>query len=84
MWACIEGKSPPSSVKRHAEDTAEPLIQKYRERYPAYLLEVIDWAMEVDPLLRPQNAGEMLDAIVNKTGRTTDSESPPTPQEGLR
>ncbi len=82
MWACIEGKSPPSSVKRHANDTAEPLTQKYQDKYPSYLLEVIDWAMEVDPLLRPQNAGEMLDAIVNKTGRTITTEKPPALQEG--
>ncbi len=78
MWACIEGKSPTSSVKRHAneDENTETLANKYKGKYPAYLLEVIDWAMEVDPLLRPQNAGEMLDAIVNKTGRTAASKKP--------
>ncbi len=76
MWACIEGKSPLSSVKRHAHDTLEPLTGRYGDRYPLYLLEVIDWAMEVDPLLRPQNAKEMLLAITEKTGRATPQEQP--------
>jgi serine/threonine protein kinase len=69
MRACIEGKSPPSAVERHAKDVMQPVTKIFAGRYPRYLLEVIDWAMEVDPLLRPQNAGEMLQAITNETGR---------------
>jgi serine/threonine protein kinase len=69
MRACIEGKPPPTAVERHAKDTLRPMTELYKRRYPAYLLEVIDWAMEVDPLLRPQNAGDMLQAILEKRGR---------------
>jgi hypothetical protein len=69
MRACIEGKSPPSAVERHAKDVMEPATKMFGSRYPRYLLEIIDWAMEVDPLLRPQNAGEMLEALTNETGR---------------
>jgi serine/threonine protein kinase len=69
MRACIEGKSPPSAVERHAKDVMEPATKIFGSRYPRYLLEIIDWAMEVDPLLRPQNAGEMLEALTNETGR---------------
>ncbi len=69
MRTCIEGKPPPSAIERHAHDTQRPLSTLYKRRYPLYLLEVIDWAMEVDPLLRPQNAGEMLEALNNQQGR---------------
>lgn len=63
MRACIEGKPPPSAIERHAEDHMKPAIDAFKRRYPSHLLEVIDWAMELDPLLRPQDAGSMLDAL---------------------
>ena len=69
MRACIEGTAPPSAVERHAKDTMVPAVRAFRNSYPAYLLEVLDWAMEVDPLLRPQNAGEMLAALTSEKGR---------------
>lgn len=69
MRSCIEGKPPPSAIERHAKDVMRPILSLYRKQYPAYLLEVIDWAMEVDPLLRPQNAGIMLEALNKQQGR---------------
>lgn len=69
MRTCIEGKPPPSAIERHAKDTMRPLSKTWTKKYPFYLLEVIDWAMEVDPLLRPQNAGEMLEALNSQKGR---------------
>ena len=47
-----------------------PAAKAFKGNYPAPLLEVIDWAMEIDPLLRPQNAGEMLTALQQERGRT--------------
>ena len=47
----------------------KPATLAYKRRYPNHLLEVIDWAMEVDPLLRPQDAGSMLEALTQETGR---------------
>ena len=38
--------------------------QAFRKRYPTPLLEAIDWAMEIDPLLRPQSAAALLEALV--------------------
>ncbi|MCG8426442.1 MAG: serine/threonine protein kinase [Chromatiales bacterium] len=69
MRACIEGQPPPSAIERHAKDTLKPIATLQRRRYPAYLLELIDWAMEVDPLLRPQNAHAMLEALRHERGR---------------
>ncbi|MCW8891331.1 MAG: hypothetical protein OQL20_11795, partial [Sedimenticola sp.] len=54
----------------------KPIASLYKKQYPAYLLEVIDWAMEVDPLLRPQNAGIMLDALSQETGRPANNSQP--------
>lgn len=68
MRACIDGKSPQSAVERHAKDLMKPAAKAFRKRYPAYLLEIIDWAMELDPLLRPQNASNMLQALITETG----------------
>lgn len=73
MRACIEGRPPPPAVKRHARDEMRPAVDAFKRHYPGYLLEVIDWAMEVDPLLRPQNAGAMLDALMK--GKESDPES---------
>ncbi|HIP53327.1 MAG TPA: serine/threonine protein kinase [Chromatiales bacterium] len=63
MRACIEGKTPPSAIERHAKDKMRPAARLFRRRYPAYLLEAIDWAMEVDPTLRPQSAAWLRQAL---------------------
>ncbi len=77
MRACIDGKSPQSAVERHAKDMLRPAAVAFKKRYPMYMLEVIDWAMEVDPTLRPQNAGDMLQALITESGyrRNSDEDS---------
>jgi len=75
MRACLDGKSPPSAIERHARDTLRPAAVVHARRYPAFLLEAIDWAMEIDPLLRPQNAGALLTALLDKsTHRPADAQ----------
>ena len=69
MRACIEGKAPPSAIERHAKDKMQPAVKQFRRHYPKYLLEIIDWAMEVDPLLRPQGAEELKQALIQAAGR---------------
>lgn len=66
MRTAIEGHPPPSSIERDAKDKMRPASVVFKRRYPAYILELIDWAMEMDPLLRPQNAGIMLEALLNE------------------
>ncbi|MES9845844.1 MAG: serine/threonine-protein kinase [Candidatus Sedimenticola sp. PURPLELP] len=75
MRACIEGKPPPSAIERHAKDEMKSAAELFRRRYPVHLLEVIDWAMEVDPLLRPQDAGTMLEALITYKGRPFEANS---------
>ena len=69
MRACIEGKAPPSAIERHAKDRMQPAVKQFKRHYPRHLLEVIDWAMEVDPLLRPQGAEEFKRALTLAEGR---------------
>jgi len=76
MRACLDGKAPPSAIERHAKEKLKPAARVYRRRYPASLLEAIDWAMEIDYEKRPQNAGELLDALRNgDPGLDTESEA---------
>ncbi len=69
MRACIEGKSPPSAIERHAKDKMRPAIKQFKRHYPKHLLEIIDWSMEVDPLLRPQGTKELKNALIREQGR---------------
>ncbi len=71
MRACIEGTSPVASNTRLEKDTLRPASVIFKKRYSSTLLEAIDWAMEIDPLLRPQKVSEYLD-IFDKNYETVD------------
>ncbi len=61
--ACIQGQSPPSAKDRYEKDTMKPAVQQFKRKYSRELLEAVDWAMEVDPELRPQTINEFLGAL---------------------
>jgi serine/threonine protein kinase len=63
MRACIEGAAPPPAEERRMKDTMRPAAELYKKSYSPHLLAAIDWAMEVDPTLRPQNVDQMLAAM---------------------
>ncbi len=77
MRACLDGTSPPSTIERHANDKLKPASKIYRRSYPAYLLEAIDWAMEVKAENRPQNASDLLAAIASKSTPDLDNDVDP-------
>ena len=60
MRACIEGGSPPSANKRLEKETLRPAREAHKKRYSEPLLAAIDWAMEIDPLLRPQSVDDLM------------------------
>lgn len=62
--ACIEGVPPPPSPKRREKDTMRPAVNAFKKKYSTDLLEAIDWAMEVDPMLRPQKVESLLDKLI--------------------
>lgn len=61
--ACIEGNAPPSAKERHEKDKLRPATTAFKRRYSSTLLQALDWAMEMDPLLRPQTVDEFLTAF---------------------
>lgn len=63
MRTCIEGSSPPPSIKRREKEEMRSALSAFKRGYSQGLLEAIDWAMEVDPLLRPQNVDQLLAAL---------------------
>ncbi|MFN2308269.1 MAG: serine/threonine protein kinase [Gammaproteobacteria bacterium] len=64
MRACIEGKPPLAAKQRHERDTLKSARSSFRKRYSDSLLAAIDWAMEVDPMLRPQSAAAFRAALL--------------------
>lgn len=67
MRACIDGRPPLNARQRYENDTLKPAQFAFRGRYADNLLRAIDWAMEVDPLLRPQNVAEFRAALTAET-----------------
>jgi serine/threonine protein kinase len=67
MRTCIEGRPPANARKRHERETMRPARVLFRKRYSDNLLRAIDWAMEVDPLLRPQRVAEFRAALTAQT-----------------
>lgn len=60
---CMEGKPPLPSPKRREKDTMRQAVNAFKKRYGQKLLEAVDWAMEVDPMLRPQSVEELLEPL---------------------
>lgn len=76
LRCCIEGKAPVPSPERLVNDNLRPCTQLHGDRYPGFLLEVIDATMQLDPKARPQDAGTLL--------RTLQAHAASIPQSTLR
>lgn len=63
MYSCIAGTPPPNSQERHTQDTLKPATVTFKKQYSKKLLRALDWALEVDPELRPQTIQEFKDAL---------------------
>lgn len=77
MRACIDGVTPPPADRRRMQDTMKPAAVLFKKNYSHALLTAIDWAMEVDALLRPQSVDQLVEAL-NKSdppGEPTTRES---------
>lgn len=72
LRACLDGQPPPDAKLRHEKDTLRPAVQAFRRRYSHGLLAAIDWAMEVDPLARPQQVDELIKALHRPDPMPTD------------
>jgi len=72
MRACIEGTAPPPAEERRMEDTMKPAVEAFKKSYSRKLLRAIDWAMEVDPMYRPQTVDELIGAMNDGSGPPRD------------
>lgn len=63
LRTCMSGQPPMSATKRREKDTMRPAVNAYRKFYSSWLLEAVDWAMEVDPMLRPQTVEQLLQLL---------------------
>ncbi len=68
MRSCLEGCPPPPAKERAENDEMRPATELFKKHYSETLLSTIDWAMEVDPLNRPQNIDELLEYIDSEGG----------------
>jgi serine/threonine protein kinase len=75
MRACIEGISPQPANLRQEKDYLKPAVSLFKKRYSVTLLEAIDWAMEMDPLLRPQIVDEFLQTFDSEDLEQADTET---------
>jgi serine/threonine protein kinase len=83
MRTCLDGRAPMTSIERHAKDTLKPAAIVFKARYPAHMLEAIDWAMEIEARKRPQNAHELLEAFLGEMLEEPVTRSP-SPGEAAR
>jgi hypothetical protein len=60
-------------VERHGSDPMKPIKTVMKDRYPLFLLEAVDWAMEMDTERRPQDAGELLRGLRRFAGEVPTS-----------
>ncbi len=74
LRTCMDGCTPPPSIERRPHDPLVPAVVELKNRYPAYLLEAVDWAMAMDPAKRPQDARELLNALTRQIGSLPQSE----------
>lgn len=63
MRTCIEGKPPPPALQRKENDILSLAVNTFKKRYSRELLEAIDWALEIEPMVRPQSVDELLGVL---------------------
>jgi len=63
MRSCLDYKTPVPAPDRKQQDNLEPAVRAYKNKFPEYLLEAIDWSMSIQPEDRPQSAAELQQAL---------------------
>jgi serine/threonine protein kinase len=63
--ACMDGKTPISSISRLKKDTLVPAVNALRGKFPENFLKVVDWAMVLNPDDRPQSVAQLRQALIS-------------------
>lgn len=72
MYRCITGAQPIGSFKRYdavrtyKPDPLTPLVDIRPDGYSDFVLNCVDWAMQIYPKNRPQSARELQDGLMGK------------------
>jgi len=66
MRACLDFKTPPSSIERIKQDDLQSAVKIYKKKFPEYLLQAIDWAMAPLPENRPKSIVELQKALLEQ------------------
>lgn len=72
MYKCISGRKPEDSLNRYKSilqyqaDPLTPVEQVAQGKYQPYLLDCINWAMQLYPKDRPKSARELQDSLIGK------------------
>lgn len=64
IYSCLMRASPPAADLRQQHDTLPLAAQIGKGIYSDHLLEIIDWCMKLDPLLRPQSVFTLQKALL--------------------
>ena len=85
MYRCITGVQPIGSIKRYdairtyKPDPLTPLLETRPDGYPDFVLNCVDWAMQIYPKDRPQSARELQDGLMGKRKTNTVAQPKPAP-----
>ena len=66
MYACLSRAAPQPASERRQGDAVAPAKQAWAGKYAADLLEIIDWAMQLDHLKRPQSVLALQKALLGE------------------
>ncbi len=66
LYYAITNQKPPAALDRLQGDHYKPIAEIAQGQYSPILLSAIDWAMELQPCQRPQNAQEMRQALITQ------------------
>ncbi len=72
MYKCITGKKPEDSLNRYKTilqyqaDPLTPVKKLVKGKYQPYLLDCINWSMQLYPKDRPKSARELQDSMIGK------------------
>ncbi len=80
LRTCMEGCTPPPAIDRHQEDQLILAMIELKNRYPSFLLKAVDWSMSIDPTKRPQDVGELLNALARQAAGLPQSRFTDLPQ----
>lgn len=67
LYSCLGGSPPPTADDRLENDTLLPAVKRWRSHYSSNFLSLIDACLQLDRSLRPANARQLQQALLDGT-----------------